>query len=78
LLPGPEGLASKGVGRSMDTVNFFMAILFQCPFFQGIKTDSWQNYMHQQLDIVLSLDDDDEIDIINFAGIIYYLIPLAS
>ena len=49
-------------------------------FFQGMKTDSWWNYMHRRLGIgiFLSLDDDDEIDIINFAGIIYYPIPLDS
>jgi len=34
LLPG---LASKGVGRSMDMVNFFTAILLQCPFFRERK-----------------------------------------
>jgi len=31
LLSGLERLASKGVGRSMDMVNFLMTILPQCP-----------------------------------------------
>jgi len=34
LLPG---LASKGYGRSMDTVNCFMTILPKCLFFRGRK-----------------------------------------
>jgi len=48
--------------------------LAQVSFFQGMKTDSWQNYMHRRLDIgiFLSLEDDDEIDIIHFAGIKYH------
>ena len=43
-------------------------------FFQGMKTDSWQNYMHRQLDIgiFLSLDNDDKMDTIHFAGIKYH------
>jgi len=43
-------------------------------FFQGTKTDSWQNYIHQRLDIgvFLSLDNDDEIDIFYFAGNKYH------
>jgi len=31
---GLEGLALKDVGRSLDTINFFMTILPQCPFFR--------------------------------------------
>ena len=41
LLPGLERLASKGVGRSIDTVNCFMTILPQRPCSRQQKRDNW-------------------------------------
>jgi len=40
ILQCNAGLASKGVGRLLDTVNFFMTILLQCPFFRERKPTS--------------------------------------
>jgi len=70
----PE-LASRPGFEGCRQVNGYGQVLYgdlaPVSFFQGMKTDSWQNYMHRRLDIgiFLSLDNDDEMDTIHFAGI---------
>jgi len=61
VLPGLERLASKGVGRSMDIVNFLMTILPQCPCSREQK--DWKLiYMYPWLNagVILSLGNNDE------------------